>query len=119
MYFLYFHAIELYLKAFLLAQGVTLGELKGKYVHSIRKLAEKAEEHRLDIMAQYKGAIELIDKTDNVISSRYLRVGAHTRLPFSVFDNFCRSLHQQIEPTVYDPTGITRRPELWPKPPLL
>jgi HEPN domain-containing protein len=118
VYFLYFHAVELYLKAFLLANGVTLGDLKLDYRHNARKLTEKAKEHLLDLSPKYEEAINLMDETDNVISSRYLRVGTHKRLPFSVFDDLCRTLHQQIMPTVYDQAGITRYLDLWPKPPL-
>lgn len=119
IYFLYFHAVELYLKAFLRAHGETPDDLKRQYGHNTRKLADKAKEYRLDLTLKYEEAIMLMDSnvTDNVMSSRYLRVGNHKRLPLSVFDDLCRWLHIQVEPTVYDPTVIARRPVLWDRPP--
>ncbi len=50
--------------------------------------------------------------TDNVISSRDIRLGNHTRLPFSVYCEMCLSLHEQIGWRVYDGSDVTCRPVL-------
>ena len=112
IYFLYFHAIELYLKASLVACGIDLEELRKKYGHSVRPLAELAKERGVELSDEAETVIDLMDKTDNVISSRYIRTGNHKRLPYDAFFNICHSLHFQIIGKVYESSGVTRRPTL-------
>jgi hypothetical protein len=117
VYFMYYHAIELYLKSYLLKKGHSLGELRSrKFGHNLRTLVDTAKSHGLSFEEKYEDDINLLDTTDSVISSRYLRIGTHTRLPLFDLDNFCRYLNNEIEPIVYDPTGIKRRPKLWKRP---
>ncbi len=47
-YYLYCHAIELFLKAFLLSKGVSIKDLKNHYGHFIDKILIKAKEFELD-----------------------------------------------------------------------
>ena len=110
IYFLYFHAVELYLKACLLAKGMPLETLEKVYGHKVRKLERRAEEYGLKIAVWHQPAISLMEKTDAVISSRYLRTGLHQRLPLSLFDELCRSLHQQIGPAAYTDSGNRAHP---------
>ena len=111
--FLYFHAIELYLKSFLVSKGHDLEKLRKYYGHKVRPLADLAKEELMELDRRAEEAINLMTETDNVITSRYIRVGLHQRLPIAVYDDLCRSLHIQVEPSAYRNSGISRRPQLW------
>lgn len=112
VYFLYFHAIELYLKACLVAHGTDLAVLRKAHGHKVRPLAELAKNHGLKLSEGAEAVIDLMDKTDNVISARYLRTGIHTRLPFTAFFDTCETLHEQIIPKAYEGVPSGRRPIL-------
>ena len=112
--FLYFHAIELYLKAFIVAKdSLSDTQLQQKYSHNFRKLINKATFHGLDLNEKEEEAVTMLADTDNWITARYIRIGRHQRLPFTVWDDFCRSLHIQTVLTVYEGSGETRTPDLW------
>ncbi|MDO6482012.1 hypothetical protein [Shimia thalassica] len=112
VYYLYFHAIELYLKSYLLAHSVSEEDVQFKFGHKTRKLANKAKQLGLTLIEEDEAVVTLMAKTDNVISSRYLRVGTHTRLPFIAFQETCYRLHEQICPKAYEKVGGKRRPVL-------
>ncbi|WP_336096943.1 hypothetical protein [Roseovarius sp. CH_XMU1461] len=112
LYFLYFHAIELYLKALLVSFGLDLDELRKTYGHRVRPLAELCQKQGLQLSLDAEQAIDLMSDTDNVITSRYIRVGKHKRLPFSVYYELCLSLHEQIGRKVYQDSSVTGRPVL-------
>jgi HEPN domain-containing protein len=112
VYFLYFHAIELYLKAWLVAHGHDLEVLREKHGHRVKPLAKLARTHGLVLTEQSEAVIELMHRTDNVITSRYLRIGLHARLPFTAHFDTCDALHEQIMPKVYENVPKGRRPIL-------
>ncbi|MBM9595499.1 HEPN domain-containing protein [Roseitranquillus sediminis] len=112
VYYLYFHAIELYLKAYLVAHGRTLEDLRKRFSHRVRALAEEAKPLGLRLRFDDEEAIRLMADTDNVISARYIRIGTHTRLPFSSYAETCIVLHEQVGPRAYEGSGITRIPVL-------
>ena len=79
--FLYFHAIELYLKAFLIARGLTERDLrKREYGHNLCCLANEAEIRGLALTETDKRVILHLSETDNIITSRYIRLGLHQQL---------------------------------------
>ena len=110
--FLYFHPIELYLKALLVRLGYDLNYLRKACSHRVRPLAELCQHKGLNLSLDAERVIDLMADTDNAISSRYIRIGNHTRLPFSVYHEMCSSLHEQIGPRVYEGSGVSRRPIL-------
>jgi HEPN domain-containing protein len=110
--FLYFHAIELYLKAFLVALGHDLDVLKKKHGHKVKPLAVMCQHQGVQLSLDAQEVIYLMTETDNVISSRYIRLGNHRQLPFSVYFEMCQSLHEQIGFKVYEGSGVTRMPVL-------
>lgn len=112
IYFLYFHAIELYLKSFLVRIGHDLEDLRKDYGHEVLPLAELAGKEGVQFSIDDGRAIDFMSFTDNVISSRYIRVGTHQRLPFTVYFGLCQSLHDQIGWKVYEGSGVTRIPIL-------
>jgi len=95
--FLYYHAIELYLKSFLRLHGVTAKKLAGKeYGHDTLKLTQRAEELGLWYMDEDREVFALMADTDAIIRSRYLEVGPFTVPANEALDRVCDSLRQTI-----------------------
>jgi hypothetical protein len=93
--FLFYHAIELYLKAFLLSQSLTLQSLKS-IGHRVDKAGEKAIEMGLLLMDEDKEVISIIGDGDNVINSRYIVTGAFSRPAEDALSRTCQSLDSSI-----------------------
>lgn len=115
IYFLCFHALEMYLKSYLLAHNFTKRDLrKREYGHNILRIAQEAEVHGLILADVDKQVISLLSKTDNIISSRYFRRGIHQRIEFKDLWETCCRIHLEICPDVYSGVSTTRRPLLPP-----
>tara|TARA_R110002049_G_scaffold140930_5_gene302300 strand:- start:30554 stop:31021 length:468 start_codon:yes stop_codon:yes gene_type:complete len=112
IYFLYFHAIELYLKSLLVRTGHDLETLRKEHGHKVQPLAELCQQEGLQLTVEGSEVISLMANTDNVISSRYIRVGVHTRFPFEIYTGVCLSLNEQIGWKVYEGSRVTRIPVL-------
>jgi HEPN domain-containing protein len=73
--FLYYHALELYLKA-LLRQKYSVRTLSSKkFGHKIQRLVKKAEQLDLEIEDEDREVFSLVADTDTVIEARYIRTG--------------------------------------------
>jgi hypothetical protein len=71
--FLYYHAIELYLKSFLRMHGHTAKELRGKpFGHRVCCLKERSEQLGLVFMDEDIEIFSLLATTEATIRSRYL-----------------------------------------------
>ena len=110
VYFLYYHSIELYLKSYLVACGVSTDELK-KMGHRTRKLAEAVKSFGLNLRDEDEAIIDFMSETDAVIESRYIVTGYKGSVPdFQPILDTCRYLHDQIGPKAYEGSGVSRRP---------
>lgn len=96
VWYLYYHAIELYLKAYLSGNGITLDELRNKYGHRVNRLVKKSNEFGLQFDDEDTAVFAFMTETDAVIDSRYLRVGYFTRPTHEALDRTCRSIRQLI-----------------------
>ncbi len=106
--FQYGHAIELYLKAFLRLQGLTVKELRSKpYSHNTKTMLDKAEEFGLYPILPYVDAIEFVA---NDTIDRYIVTGTRKVMPLDLMDDTCKYLHERIGPEVYKAEGLTRAP---------
>jgi HEPN domain len=76
--FLYYHAVELYLKAYLRVQGYTVAQLKS-VSHNVSKLSTEVQSRGLILDDEDKEVLSSIAEGDNVIRSRYIQIGAFTR----------------------------------------
>jgi len=114
VYYLFYHSIELYLKSYLLANGISSDDLAKRFGHRTRKLANKAKEFGLVLTEVDELVVTQMAKSDNVISSRYLRLGTHQLLPIVVYHETCFRLHEAIGPVAYEASGVARRPILQP-----
>lgn len=90
--FLAFHAIELYLKAFLRAKGLTVAEVK-KIGHGLTKLRDRARELGLTV-DDANGVIDLAEAV--MMERRYIRVGFKQRHPHDLVFEVCRKLHHEV-----------------------
>jgi len=100
VYYLYYHAIELYLKAHLLAHGTTVQELVSQYSHRICKIADEAKRNGLTLRDTDEEIIKYMGETNAVIETRYIVTGSKVLPLFSSLQNTCLYLHQTIEPSV-------------------
>jgi HEPN domain-containing protein len=80
--FLYYHAIELYLKAHLRACKIHPYDMRTKYGHDVGKLSRKSGELGLEFDDKDIEIFELMSKTDTVIRSRYILTGCVYRKPY-------------------------------------
>src|SRR5712671_7590362 len=78
VYMLYYHAIELYLKAFLRGHGLSVEELRSKFGHKTNLLVVKSEELGLPVDDEDREIYTMMGDTDVVIEARYIRTGPKT-----------------------------------------
>lgn len=109
--FLYYQAIELYLKAFLRLHKITTAALASRALgHKLGALGKRAEALGLPLKALDKLRLEFIEDTDAIENSRYIRVGMQQTLTHDRLDQLCRRLRQ--------PIGEALMKDGWPVPPL-
>jgi hypothetical protein len=95
--FLYYHAIELYLKAFLRGNGHSAKELRSnKFGHRICCLADRAAALGLPFVDEDKKVFSMMGTTDALIRSRYIQTGAVNWPAPEALDRACRSLRESI-----------------------
>lgn len=104
---LYRHAIELYLKSFLLLRGISPEELRQKYRHNTARLVHKAWALGLEVTREQRAQIAFLK---NPLPDRYLETGCRTVLPTDILLDLCRHLNSEICPQIYDAIGVMRRP---------
>lgn len=90
--FLVFHAIELYLKAFLRARGFSVAGMK-KIGHRLTGLRNKAQELGLPVQDE-NGVIDLAEMS--MMERRYIVTGAKQRHPDEIVFEVCRHLHHEV-----------------------
>jgi hypothetical protein len=95
--FLYYHAIELYLKAYLKLNGYTSDQLRSrKFGHRICCLSEKSAEFGLRFDDEDNAVFSLIATTDAVIRSRYIETGYFTWPANEALQRTCKSLRVSV-----------------------
>ena len=71
---LHYHAVELYLKAYLRAQNVSAADLKGRqFGHRLFVIAAEAKSRGLEVPQNILEFLEQADELNDPIESRYLR----------------------------------------------
>ena len=93
VYFLYHQAIELYLKAFLRLKDHTVAAIKG---HRIIPLSKKVRKLGLDFDDDDIEIFGLLDSSDVVTTSRYLRVGFYSRPSLEGLERTCKSVRDLV-----------------------
>ena len=109
--FLFSHAIELYLKAYLLLQGITVGELRSRALgHNLKKLTSKAVTLGLAVPTEHRQSMVLANENEANLD-RYIKTGSRSVLLPEGLSEICSNLHEQIGQAVYKSAGLTRRPK--------
>lgn len=83
--FLYYHAIELLLKTYLLQSGLNEKQLKA-LGHGLVALGEECEARGLYLTGAHRETIEFIEHQGNLFKSRYIRLGRFQRASFADLD---------------------------------
>lgn len=104
--YLYYHAIELYLKSFLRLKGTTVRELE-RMGHRTGVLYTKAIAAGLSDDPTNAEVIGFI--RTNYMPSRYILTGFFTRPHPNELWGVCSVLHDEVEPQVNRAFGITRK----------
>jgi hypothetical protein len=107
--FLYYHAIELFLKAYLRSQDHSVDQLK-QVGHSINKLAARVQSCGLVLDDEDKEVLSLMSEADNVIRSRYIETGAFTRPEEEALSRTCVALDASVAAALIK-KGINVRPD--------
>ena len=104
---LYYHAIELYLKA-LLRQYYDVDKLSNKFRHNIKRLANRAEKLGLVIVDEDRGLLDLMGDTDIVIRARYSRTGYMVVPAFDDLNRICENLRKSVATILRDAKIMVR-----------
>jgi hypothetical protein len=95
--FLYYHAIELYLKAFLRMHGYTPRELATrKFEHDTLRLSKKVASLGIHFDDEDVQVFSLMGKTDAVIRSRYIQTGSFRWPTLDALNRVCERLRRLI-----------------------
>jgi hypothetical protein len=112
--FLFCHAIELYLKAYLRGAGSNLAQLK-KIGHRVANLARSATESGLAIGPEQSEILSHIDDADIAIEARYIVTGFKNLLTNEALSDATAHLDQTICAALAK-TGFAVRPEKFQRP---
>jgi hypothetical protein len=95
--FLYWHAIELFLKAFLLACGMSETELRGrKYGHNLSNLVNEATNRGLALEADDSEVLSLMPTADDMIDLRYIKVGLRKAPKLEALETISNNLYRLV-----------------------
>ncbi|MEM1278001.1 MAG: hypothetical protein AAGH74_15865 [Pseudomonadota bacterium] len=95
--FLYWHSIELFLKAFLLADGVSLERLKSRgFGHDISKLVAESTQRGLRLSEEDLATVGFMESASALIDLRYLEIGPRYVPTFESLDQTCLSIYRSV-----------------------
>ncbi len=95
--FLYWHSIELFLKAYLLLDGMELRKLRSRdYGHNITALATEAIKRGLILSDKDQELLSFMPSTEDMIDLRYLKVGVRTVPDFEEIEETCGNLYREV-----------------------
>lgn len=93
--FLYYHAIELYLKAFLRAEGFKVGDLE-KIGHKFDKLQETCADKGLKFDDDHKEVLAMMAIPGTWSATRYLQVGFARQPTLNALRKTCQRLDTSV-----------------------
>lgn len=108
--YLYFHAIELFLKAYLRAHSHTVDDLERRFRHDIKRMRKRAAELGFDFEDEDLVVLAYMEKTPVVINSRYISTGAFSRPTNEALERTATSLRFTTHAAVSQISGIRLLP---------
>ena len=108
--FLYFHAMELYLKAFLRLHDVSVEELSKKYRHHVLALSGAAKTLGFHLDDEDEVVVKMMDAMD-LTDVRYIRTGRFLQPSHEALHRTCRSFHETVEQALREKGHPVRRYE--------
>lgn len=108
--YLYFHAIELFLKAFLRAHGHTVDDLERKFRHDIKRMRKRSAELGFDFQDEDLVVLAYMEQTPVVINSRYISIGYFQRPTNEALERTATSLRFTTHAAVSQISGIRLLP---------
>jgi hypothetical protein len=107
--FLYFHAIELFLKAFLRLKGMEDAELANRaFSHQLAILPDEAERQGLLIGKRVRLVCDAARDFDKPLQTRYIKTGAKSELPTTRLHEAARDLQGRVAQALRS-SGIATR----------
>jgi hypothetical protein len=107
--FLYFHAIELFLKAFLRLKGIEDDILASRdYSHRLAHLADEAERRDLLIGKRVRLVCDAARDFDKPLQTRYIKTGPKPELPTTRLHEAARDLQARVQQALRS-SGIATR----------
>tara|TARA_B100000315_G_C14101398_1_gene373923 strand:- start:42 stop:470 length:429 start_codon:yes stop_codon:yes gene_type:complete len=91
--FLYYHAVELFLKSYLRLHKASLRELR-KWGHDVNILAKKCHRHGLEFDPHEEEVFDLI--REDMMKARYLKTGYYQRAGFEALERTTKWLYEEI-----------------------
>jgi hypothetical protein len=93
--YLYFHALELYLKA-LLRQKYSVAALEKKFGHKTNQIVQEVQALGLTVEDQDAALLSLMGNTDLVIESRYIKTGAKTWPTLDALERTSKNIRDRV-----------------------
>lgn len=94
--FLYYHAVELFLKSFLVLRGKTADEVRKEYGHEFTQLRRNCEDLGLVLDDEDIQVIDLIGSADTLIRARYIETGPFRWPAIEALDRTAASLEDRL-----------------------
>jgi hypothetical protein len=106
------HAIELYLKAFLLLRGLGIDEVKNSFGHDFKKLVDEASSRGLSLMGEDMDIAAILTEKESIRRSRYIETGYFQRPGLAALSRTCRSLDHSVSAALRETGTSIRSTEL-------
>lgn len=95
--FLFWHSIELFLKAFLLADGMTEQVLRVRtYGHNIQSLYQEASRRGLRLTVKDTEVLSYMPDKDSMLELRYLKFGVRTVPDLEEIEETCTNIYREV-----------------------
>lgn len=97
IYFLFYQALALFLKADLRAQGISVADLRSqKFGHDLSRLYEAASGFGIQFDDEYVEILCRLANTGNVLGVRYIYTGSVQRPTHEELDRTCRCVYKSV-----------------------
>jgi hypothetical protein len=90
------HSVELYIKAFLRLQGLSVNDLKTGFGHDFRTLVEEVQAHGLHFGDDDKAMAAILTEQESIRRSRCIETELYTKPSLRAMSATCKSLDRSV-----------------------